>query len=171
MTIESNLVISCIKCNKEKDYLTFEEYKSLKQKQAELRQSLDFTNIIDNVLLLYNEVIDIAKNINLDYQNAEKNLHGVEYNILSMNFNAYQGYLLAKSLKDAIEKRDYLKLLNDAYSALHSLIGTNKKQLIAINEKIVDDTLSNQYKQFKEKCMKDFINPQNKTIIDLSIAK
>jgi hypothetical protein len=152
ITEESNLAISCAECNREKDNMSEDEYFIFKQKQVELYQSLDFVNYINDLSNVYNRIIEKAQDANMNYNSIEKHIQNIIGKTEINNFNAYQGYLFAKELKEYLKQRNQLRIVKEIYNTLHILIGNNKKQLQGANLKI-DDILSEQYKYLKQICL------------------
>lgn len=167
LTEESNLAISCLKCNKEKDNMTEEEYLEFKQKQQSLLENLDLSEQVNQLFTLYNQIISDANTANTDYFSSEKQIQVLENNIATTNFNLYQGYLLAKELKEAILRRNMMKTRKEAYNTLHTLIGSNKKQLSITQEKITENVLSDHYNLLKQSCMKKLEHEQEDKVIDM----
>lgn len=176
VTEEANLAISCVKCNREKDNMTEIEYSLYKNRKLEIYESLSFVNIVKELFSAYDNLIKHAQRVNLEYASVEKRVQSIVDEIANKNFNAYDGYLLAKELKETIKSRNQMKVVKDAYNALHSLIGNSKKNLQEVNEKIMNDLITSQYKELKAACIEAIKscnlattnkNPSNCTIFEL----
>lgn len=154
-TVESNLAISCYKCNNEKSDMTDEEYSAFKLKQQELCESLEISGLLSSLISTYNQIIERAGSINTDCVAAEKEIERLENELVNSKFNASEGYSIAKRLKDALMKRNKLRNQKEAYNSLHSLVGNNKKQLISTNERIMQSLLANHYSDLKQSCIKE----------------
>lgn len=83
-----------------------DEYFIFKQKQVELCQSLDFANYLNDLSNVYNRIIEKAQAANMNYNNIEKRIQTIIGKIEINNFNAYQGYHLAKEIKEALKQRN-----------------------------------------------------------------
>lgn len=166
-TVESNLAISCYKCNGEKSDMTDEEYSVFKQKQRELCDSLELADVLDNLIASYNLIIERASFVNNDCIAAEKDIERLENELVNSKFNACEGYALAKKLKEALVRRNRLRNQKEAYNALHSLVGNNKKQLISTNERIIQNLLSNSYAELKQSCIKEISNNNDTKVISI----
>lgn len=158
-SIYSNLVISCFSCNSEKADMTEKEYKKFKAMQKRLTNSLDAIKLSKKALESFDNIIDQAQKVNLDYNKAQKEIQKLEKDIAYRNYSASNSLQTLCNLKNAIYLRDNLKKQKDAINILHSLIVPMKKQLE--KAKIADTVLKEYYSEIKAQCIG---NGSNKVI-------
>lgn len=166
-TIESNLVISCYKCNSEKSDMTDEEYSSFKIKKKELCESLEISGLLNNLISTYNQIIERSGSLNADCVAAEKEIEKLENELVNSKFNASEGYSIAKRLKEALMKRNKLRNQKEAYNSLHSLVGNNKKQLVSTNERIMQNLVAHHYNDLKQSCIKELDASEEAKVISI----
>lgn len=159
-SIQSNLAIACSKCNQEKANMTEKEYKKFKANQKRLLNSYDAVKLSNAAIELFDKIIDQAQKVNIQYNQAEKDLQKQEKKIASKNHTASSSFQIINNLKNAINQRDSLKLQRDTLNILHGLIVPMKKQIESM--KIVDTILQEKYSTLKASCIDK--NSENKVV-------
>lgn len=155
ITTDENLAISCLQCNSEKSDMTDEEYAVLKKKQQELCDSLEMSGLLESLFSTYDLIIEKAGEINSACAEAEREIVKIENEIASSKFNASEGYVLAKRLKEAVINRNVLRNRKMAYNSLHSFAGSSKKQLMGTKKTIVQSLLASSYNDLKQICIRE----------------
>jgi len=135
-TVEENLAIACIPCNREKDNMTVEEYELYKQKQQELNQKSDLNEIIDDLITMQTNIMTKNAEVNDELLEVEKEITSLQQEIMYGNFNACEGFMYTKALNELLLKREELRIAKIGYNHLNAMIGDHKKKTIDLNTKI-----------------------------------
>lgn len=150
LTKQDNLVMSCQKCNNEKDFLTEEEYKEYLRnanREIEKRNSITHLTVLLNT---YKSILDdINKNKNkLKMINNE--ITEIELIIKDSRLSASDGYKLCKMLQDNLLEKE--------------IIDKNVRDLQRINPDIekncqsISMKLENLKNKIKNEYKKEYIN-------------
>ncbi len=135
-TIEENLAISCLPCNREKDDMTVEEYIIYKQRKQELNQRCGIDKIIENLIDMQTNIMTKSTDINNKLIEAEKEINSLQQEIMYGNFNACEGFMYTKTLNELLLRREELRISKIGYNYLNAMIGNHKKTTIDIKDKI-----------------------------------
>lgn len=147
---KTNMVISCRKCNFEKGDLTEEEYIRFNEDY----ESFEVKKAINDLLELYESIVEKSTKINKEYVELEKSIVDLEKKIMNSKFSASEGYKLVISFREALIKKNNLEKLRQAYNALHSCVGSSKKALLKVEENIRSNIFRDYYSQIKEELEK-----------------
>jgi hypothetical protein len=158
LTIKSNLVIACWNCNHEKDNMTEEEYITYKQKLQEMQDTFEVNNAIKKLLEYQNGIIERIECVRKEYDKVEKQIEFLQYDIMFNNFNASEGYLYARRLKELLIKKNELSVIKNEYSVLHSALGNHNKQLLDVGKKISTEVHNINKPLIKRQLIKDWDN-------------
>ena len=111
MTVESNLVISCLSCNQEKADMTKEEY----EKYLVLKQNISVNNIgIKQFNILYetyNKMIENYKQITKEERCLIEERDELEKIIKDSKVNAADGYLLFRDLQTNLRQLEQKQII------------------------------------------------------------
>lgn len=171
ITIESNLAICCINCNREKADMTDDEYFLFRKKQKELFGTLGVNEPVNALISQYDSITNTFNQINAEYKEVEKNIKMIHEEIEFKSFSASEGYAFAKQLKEAIVRKNYLLHLLEAYKVLNCTVCNSKKQMLDAHEKIVKAISANSYNLIKESCLLEGRNIKKGNVIDIGVIK
>lgn len=146
-TVQSNLAISCLKCNQEKANMTEKEYKKFKAAQKKLLNSLDAVKLSNAAIELFVKIIDQAQKTNAEYNQSEKELQKLESEIANKSFTSANSLQVINSLKTAINERDRLRQQKTTLNLLHAIVAPMKKTIE--NANISNNVLQEKYAQLK----------------------
>jgi len=139
LTIESNLAISCVHCNSEKSDMNEQEYKDyLTNKDYILKNNNTLKTIEDMINVNTNVVIKFVESTKLLSAAIKKKLD-IEKCIKSLKFNACEGYVLCKDMKDNLIKIDNLTKETNRLHRLQALALIQKKELQKTFDEITDE--------------------------------
>jgi hypothetical protein len=142
LTTEDNLVISCLKCNQEKDDMTLEEYLVYKQKQQEINDN-EVTQFISEMIRAYNDVSSRGAEISFRCTEVDKKINQLQQDIMLGEHNACEGYKLTMILKELLLEKETLKIMKTSYTHLNALLGNHRKQLLETEKRIHSEINSN----------------------------
>ena len=140
LTTSENLVMSCEKCNNEKDFFTEEEYREYKE-ITDIKISKNIAIItLTNVLKSYKKAeanVYIEKN---RLKELNKEIAKIESLIKDSRFSASMGYKLCKTLQDNLIEREVVEKNVRNLEAVNKYIKGNRKltrdKLDAVKNKI-----------------------------------
>ncbi len=140
LTTSENLVMSCEKCNNEKDFFTEEEYREYKE-ITDIKISKNIAIItLTNVLKSYKKAeanVYIEKN---RLKELNKEIAKIESLIKDSRFSASMGYKLCKTLQDNLIEREVVEKNVRYLEAVNKYIKGNRKltrdKLDAVKNKI-----------------------------------
>lgn len=157
-TQEDNLVMSCQKCNNEKDFFTEEEYREYKE-ITDIKISKNIAIItLTNVLKSYKKAeanVYIERN---RLKELNKEIAKIESLIKDSRFSASMGYKLCKTLQDNLIERDIVE------KNVRYLEAVNK--YIKDNRKLTRDKLDAVKNKIRKEYRKEYISTKRITLME-----
>jgi hypothetical protein len=139
LTITENLAICCQSCNSEKSDMNEQEYKDyLINKEYVLKNNNTLKTITDMILVNTNVVIKFVESTKL-LSSAIKEKLDIEKCIKSLKFNASEGYVLCRDMKDNLNKIDNLTKETNRLHRLQALALIQKKELQKTYNEIIEE--------------------------------
>lgn len=136
LTTKENLVIACADCNCEKDNMTEEEYYTYKNEQKQFQDNFEVSKSINALLELQNNIISRIETVKNEYGKLERQIEYLQQEMIFKNFNASEGYLYAKKLKELFSRKHELSLIKEEYKHLSVALGNQSKQISEISNKV-----------------------------------
>lgn len=137
-TIEGNMAICCLDCNRDKADMTINEYyhyKELKDKIIKESVSTTYLNTMvsayENIIKDYMEIIKLLKE-------KQKEKQEIEDIIMKSVCNASEGYNLYRDLKNILNSLKDIETKRKELEPLQKYARENKNNLIKINQNIID---------------------------------
>lgn len=142
-TIESNLAIACADCNCEKSDMTEDEYMNyLKIKKDTIKNDETLKSIL-HIMGINNVTIENYKKIVSLIKGKTDEKEEIEKCIFNISFNASQGYMLCKELKNVLNDIDKLQDECNKMAKLQNIIQSSNDKLKIAYKEVSDEVIKN----------------------------
>lgn len=144
-TVSQNLVVSCSKCNNEKDIMDEEEYLRFKDNYNTYIECDVFFNELKEIRDKYQCILDKHKDLCDRFTKLGQDIRSVQDVIMVMNMNASDGYLLARDLQKLLKEQNEIKKQKDSISKVRELAINQVKEINKTMTSLAD-TVRNNYR-------------------------
>jgi hypothetical protein len=140
LTTKENLVLACVDCNNEKDNMTENEYYEYKNRQDKLLNNFEYNSVLNDLLNAQTNIINKVESIKNEMLQVENKIKYIQEEMMYNNFNACDGYLYAKELKELLNRKSELSLSKEQYKQLKDMMQNHFEQTKTMTTKIIKQT-------------------------------
>lgn len=169
-TVKDNLVICCESCNIDKDNMTEQEYLAYRRLQKEAQDTYEVVKDINEIIKLQNKVISKIEKTKRDYEKVNKTIETIQENIMLDNFNASEGYIYSRNLKEMLLIKTDMDYVKEGYKPLHMTLGNQKEKLSTLMQSISENLYSMKRPLLKKIVKNEVVSVKN-NIIDINSLK